>query len=1291
MDVVKWRLVNTPTGRDALRPRHGHRAVGCGSNMIVYGGGNEGIIDELRVFDTINMVWSVPTTTGEYPKGCAAHGMTTDGVRRVFIYGGMAEYGEYSSLLYELDVVRWNWICPETTGTSPGARLGLSANYVNNCLYVFGGVHKAKGEIKYSNDMYSLNLETKHWTRIDTEGEQPAPRESHTCCAYGNDLVMYGGMNGKRLGDVWVFSTELSTWRRIEVLGKAPRPRSLHTMVVIGKKAFMFAGWTSALNRAGTNVEWECTNSLACLDLEKWEWKEIYMHGAHGAHGDGVPKARAGHCAAAVGSRAFVWSGRDGYRVNQNSQVCCQDLWLLETAPPPKCSSFMTKRLTALTCEGRWEPVTTADAYRVHVSVCSDVDVNTANVNANVNKRGTGEMGASKNVKNERGNASERVDAVKDLDAVVDVHEGAVLSNRDKSGIVGNDVEVATGPIPSVWYEVGYVKTNSISFTEFYHIPTEDQFQHAHSHVQTTQTHASTQDSAHADVAQMIALPFSSPSPPLLLSHTNTNANTLVDDAETTNTKKNPNTDSKPHGKGKNLLRLKLTQSGQACASVLVELDKGTANKWVGSRGSGSVEESSHHMQDNLRLETLDSISPIGGDVDGSVGDEDLSRLALKSLNSLNKFILSPNTTFRIRVAAINWCGQGEWSEPTEFSTKPCTIPSIPGPLHFQITGTNMYIEWTAPVECGGKEVQSYRVDVAADGVRERDMVATKQTYRHKPNSAALPKGKITSLASLATPPTTEYETVYHGISTNCTVNIALLSRIRLSDGGKIARYWFRVRAENAIGPSAFSEASLHTLSSSDRVAASDTPDSHSDREEGCAISGQDVKSTVSKSTTKSTTTSTTAPVLPSKVSKKSLSSNHNNTNRHRKDDTRTGNSTNNKATHSTTGVSSSGSSRTPNRKKKSHTHVNGAGGTTKASGHTSRSNIDKSHHRVSMVSKGDKGGGSLKRGISEGAEDLGRLLQNALNSRTNATVSKSEYLQGNDSKRGGTGADTSASAGCVAVCADEDVRGEGDSRRTAGTVDVNPMLPSAVPTSVYSKNDDVNVRGGIGGSAGLSVGIGTSMGASVTPLYHSSQTNPITHMNVHVDQGSAGVVYASSSSSPRTSVNTHSSTTQHNVTTTSGSTGPYGNASLYAAPGSLRTHSLSGHNMDSYHTHNAHPLQVPSQTSHHTQQIQQPYPSPHNAREVDTHLFERVESVGSSRSRKTSERDSDGHGESKKIKRVRRPPSEIERAFLCDIPECNKGYGSQGALDLHRKTKHDISKKPKEQLPHGQEGQWLG
>jgi len=49
--IMKWRKVVDTTGAHP-RPRHGHRAVAIKDLMVVFGGGNEGIVDELHVYNT---------------------------------------------------------------------------------------------------------------------------------------------------------------------------------------------------------------------------------------------------------------------------------------------------------------------------------------------------------------------------------------------------------------------------------------------------------------------------------------------------------------------------------------------------------------------------------------------------------------------------------------------------------------------------------------------------------------------------------------------------------------------------------------------------------------------------------------------------------------------------------------------------------------------------------------------------------------------------------------------------------------------------------------------------------------------------------------------------------------------------------------------------------------------------------------------------------------------------------------------------------------------------------------
>ena len=49
--ILKWKRITNASG-PCPRPRHGHRAVAIKELMIIFGGGNEGIVDELHVFNT---------------------------------------------------------------------------------------------------------------------------------------------------------------------------------------------------------------------------------------------------------------------------------------------------------------------------------------------------------------------------------------------------------------------------------------------------------------------------------------------------------------------------------------------------------------------------------------------------------------------------------------------------------------------------------------------------------------------------------------------------------------------------------------------------------------------------------------------------------------------------------------------------------------------------------------------------------------------------------------------------------------------------------------------------------------------------------------------------------------------------------------------------------------------------------------------------------------------------------------------------------------------------------------
>uniref|UniRef100_UPI0037E976E6 host cell factor 1b n=1 Tax=Semicossyphus pulcher TaxID=241346 RepID=UPI0037E976E6 len=374
----RWKRVLGWTG-PVPRPRHGHRAVTIKELMVVFGGGNEGIVDELHVYNTATNQWFIPAVRGEVPPGCAAYGFVCDGTR-LLVFGGMVEYGKYSSDLYELQASRWEWkrlkAKAPKNGPPPCPRLGHSFSLIGSCCYLFGGLANDSEDPKnniprYLNDLYCLELRPGSsvvgWEIPLTSGQPPPPRESHTAVVTSgcgvNRLIIYGGMSGCRLGDLWVLHIDSLTWSRPTLSGTAPLPRSLHSATTINNKMYVFGGWVPLVmddvKVATHEKEWKCTNTLACLNLDTMCWETVLMDSLE----ENVPRARAGHCSVAINSRLYVWSGRDGYRKAWNNQVCCKDLWYLETERPCAPSRVQLVRANTSSLEVSWGPSQTAETY----------------------------------------------------------------------------------------------------------------------------------------------------------------------------------------------------------------------------------------------------------------------------------------------------------------------------------------------------------------------------------------------------------------------------------------------------------------------------------------------------------------------------------------------------------------------------------------------------------------------------------------------------------------------------------------------------------------------------------------------------------------------------------------------------------------------------------------------------------------------------------------------------------------------------------------------------------------
>merc|ERR1740137_452989 len=341
--------------------------------------------NELHVYNTATNQWFVPPVKGDIPPGCAAFGFVVDGTR-ILVFGGMVEYGKYSNDLYELQASRWEWKKlkpkPPRNAPPPCPRLGHSFTLIGNKVFLFGGLANDSEDPKnniprYLNDLYTLeirpNSNIMQWDIPSCYGQAPPPRESHSATACTDKdgsnprLIIYGGMSGCRLADLWILHIDTMTWSKPQLAGIPPLPRSLHSATMIGARMFVFGGWVPLVmddaKVATHEKEWKCTNTLASLNMETMAWESLSME----VFEDAMPRARAGHCAVSIHTRLWIWSGRDGYRKAWNNQVCCKDLWYLETERPAAPGRVQLVRASTHSLEVCWGSVPTADAYLLQV------------------------------------------------------------------------------------------------------------------------------------------------------------------------------------------------------------------------------------------------------------------------------------------------------------------------------------------------------------------------------------------------------------------------------------------------------------------------------------------------------------------------------------------------------------------------------------------------------------------------------------------------------------------------------------------------------------------------------------------------------------------------------------------------------------------------------------------------------------------------------------------------------------------------------------------------------------
>uniref|UniRef100_A0A182UPV9 Fibronectin type-III domain-containing protein n=1 Tax=Anopheles merus TaxID=30066 RepID=A0A182UPV9_ANOME len=159
---------------------------------------------------------------------------------------------------------------------------------------------------------------------------------------------------------------------------------------------------------------------------------------------------------------------------------------------------------------------------------------------------------------------------------------------------------------------------------------------------------------------------------------------------------------------------------------------------------------------------------------DSSIDGEMLSADNIPDLSELKRINLEPGCAYRFRVAAINSCGRGEWSDATPFKTCLPGFPGAPSAIKISKSPEGAHLSWEPPPSTTG-DILEYSVYLAI-----KSQNATKDKVS-------------TTAAQLA------FVRVYCGSNNQCTVANQSLQTAHVDFTSKPAII-FRIAARNDKG-----------------------------------------------------------------------------------------------------------------------------------------------------------------------------------------------------------------------------------------------------------------------------------------------------------------------------------------------------------------------------------------------------------------------------------------------------------------------------------------------------------
>jgi N-acetylneuraminic acid mutarotase len=269
----EWRPGNSD---DAPSARQNHTAVWTGTEMIIWGGYNNGSADYFNSGGRYNPQtdsW-IPTSTNGAPKGRYSQAAVWTGTR-MLIWGGIGITNGDSVALqtgaqYNLTTDSWSSI--STNGAPYFVSQQFSYVWTGSQLVVFGaiGYDNQNGLYIFGGAKYDPTADA--WSPVSTNG---APLTSSVTSFVGpivwtgTEIVVWGGYNSGPSGVGGRYNPQSDSWTSMTANG-SPSARSGHSAVWIGNELVIWGGYG--------NPSWRSDGGKYNPSEDKW--RSISLNGA---------------------------------------------------------------------------------------------------------------------------------------------------------------------------------------------------------------------------------------------------------------------------------------------------------------------------------------------------------------------------------------------------------------------------------------------------------------------------------------------------------------------------------------------------------------------------------------------------------------------------------------------------------------------------------------------------------------------------------------------------------------------------------------------------------------------------------------------------------------------------------------------------------------------------------------------------------------------------------------------------------------------------------------------------